>query len=59
MRYQFQIDNRPAAPIRKTWEQAAQDAVSAGYAVWVGYDSIKLDDTQGASIARGQEGIGD
>jgi hypothetical protein len=50
MKYQFQVDNRPAAPARDKWEDAAQDAVSDGYAVWVGGTSIKT--VNGASIAR-------
>ena len=32
-RFQFQIDSRPAGPVRENWEEAAQDAVSAGFAV--------------------------
>jgi len=52
MKYQFQIDGRGFdAPIRKRWEDAAQDAVSAGYATWRG-SSIILDTNQGAEIAR-------
>lgn len=34
MYWQFQIDGRPAGPIRGSWEQAAQDAVNDGYAIW-------------------------
>ena len=52
MKYLFTIDNRPAAPIRKTWEQAAQDAVNAGYATWTNSNEIRLDSTQGAAIER-------
>ena len=29
------VGNEPAGPARKTWDEAAQDAVSAGLAVWV------------------------
>ena len=34
---QFQLvpGDRDAGPIRESWEQAAQDAVSAGLATWV------------------------
>lgn len=52
-RYQFQIDGRGfGAAIRNTWEEAAADAVAAGYATWVGPNQIKLDSQQGAEIAR-------
>lgn len=33
-RWQFQIDGRPAGPIRNCWMDAAQDAVNDGYAEW-------------------------
>ena len=33
--YQAWVGNEPAGPARKTWDEAAQDAVSAGLAVWV------------------------
>ncbi len=52
MKYQFQIDNRSAGRIRDEWVDAAQDAVGAGYATWKGRESVYLDDSQGASIAR-------
>lgn len=52
MKYQFQVDFRPAAPVRKTWEQAAQDAVNAGYATWQSSDSVRLASNEGASIER-------
>lgn len=32
MKYQFQVDNRPAAPVRSNWDDAAYDAIRAGYA---------------------------
>ncbi len=53
-RYQFQIDGRPAGAVRTTWGAAAHDAVTDGYAVWkdASKREIKLDDTQGATIAR-------
>ena len=54
MSYQFQIDNRPAAPVRVSWTTAAQDAVSAGYAQWCP-EGVMLDTTQGASIERIEE----
>jgi hypothetical protein len=44
MKYQFQIDGRAGADVRDTWWEAAQDAVSAGYASWTGHDEIKRDD---------------
>lgn len=53
MRYQFQIDNRPAGQIRKRWEDAAQDAVSNGYGVWVDDDEVRL--APDASIERIEE----
>ena len=50
-RYQFQLDNRPAGPIRPTWKDAARDAVNDGYAVWTqGGHKAKFDDTQGATV---------
>ena len=53
MMYQFQIDGRGFnSPIRDKWEHAAQDAVNAGYAVWVGPMEIMLDESNGAEIAR-------
>ena len=33
--YQAWVGNEPAGPARETWDEAAQDAVSAGLAVWV------------------------
>ena len=54
--FQFQIDGRAAGRVRDTWEEAAQDAVNAGYAIWVSSNEIKLQSTQGAAIARGQKG---
>jgi hypothetical protein len=52
MQYQFCIDGRPAAQLRTLWVNAAHDAVSAGYAIWVSNDEIRLNDTQGATIER-------
>lgn len=52
MRYQFQVDGREAGPVREQWHEAAQDAVAAGYGVWTGFGEVKLDDSQGAEIAR-------
>lgn len=42
--YQFQVDRRPAGPLRFHWKQAANDAVSSGHAVWVKNDQIKHGD---------------
>jgi len=33
--YQAWVGNEPAGPARETWDEAAQDAVSAGLAAWV------------------------
>jgi len=33
--YQAWMGNEPAGPARETWDEAAQDAVSAGLAIWV------------------------
>ena len=50
-RYQFQVDNRPAGPVRTTWRDAVQDAVNDGYAVWVrGGTAARFEATQGASV---------
>lgn len=55
-RYQFQIDGRPAAPVRDDWHSAARDAVAAGCAVWRYHkQAISLADAQGADIARIRE----
>lgn len=32
MRYQFQLGNQPAAPMRETISEAAMDAIDAGFA---------------------------
>jgi hypothetical protein len=52
--FQFQVDCRPAGPIRLKWKHAAQDAVDAGYGSWkgLGRTAVKLDSTQGAAVAR-------
>jgi hypothetical protein len=34
-RFQLVLGDREAGPIRESWEEAAQDAVSAGVAAWV------------------------
>lgn len=41
LKFQFQLDYRPAAPLRDTWLQAAYDAHEAGYAEWV-YNGGKM-----------------
>jgi hypothetical protein len=33
--FQAWAGNEPAGPTRETWDEAAQDAVSAGLAAWV------------------------
>ena len=33
--FQAWVGNEAAGPARETWDEAAQDAVSAGLAVWV------------------------
>ena len=33
--FQAWVGNEPAGPTRQTWDEAAQDAVSAGHAAWV------------------------
>ena len=33
--FQAWAGNEPVGPARKTWDEAAQDAVSAGLAAWV------------------------
>lgn len=50
MKYRFEVDGRAfGSPLRDTWDEAARDAVAAGYAVHV-VDGIKLQ--EGATIAR-------
>ena len=40
--FQFQLDGRaPMGLVRGTWERAAQDAVNAGYARWIGPKCIE------------------
>ena len=53
MKYQFQVDFRPASPVRKSWTDAAWDAVNAGYATWneINY-SVHMDTNAGGSIER-------
>lgn len=50
-KFQFQIDGRAfGAALRDTWEEAAKDAVDAGYGVWRSPTSVKLDEQ--AAIAQ-------
>lgn len=51
MKFQLMIDNRVARPIRDTWEEVVQDAVTLG----VGHkimNGVKLAAWAGASIKR-------
>lgn len=49
--YQFQIDGRPAGPIREDKRLAFADAVNDGYADWSrDRTTVILDTSQGASI---------
>jgi hypothetical protein len=55
--HQFQLlfRNLPPAPVRGSWEEAAQDAVAAGLAQWVDgspHRAINWTDIGQASIAR-------
>lgn len=34
-KFQLVLGDKEAGPIRETWDEAAQDAVSAGAAAWV------------------------
>lgn len=52
MRYQFQIDYRSAAPVRKNWRDAAWDAVNAGYASWREMNYSVNMGNEGGSIER-------
>ena len=54
---QFQLffRDRPAGPVRGSWEEAARDAVAAGLATWVGsspHTGNQLGQRCQASIAR-------
>lgn len=52
--FQFRVDGRAfGSPLRDRWEDAAQDAVNAGYAQWKerGY-SITYDPSGGGEIMR-------
>lgn len=51
-RWQFQVDKRPAGPVRETWHAAAVDAVQAGYAIWIDDKHIKIDTDQGGELCR-------
>lgn len=43
--YQFRVDGRSFGSLkRETWHEAAQDAVNAGFAVWAGSGSVRIDD---------------
>lgn len=56
--YQFQVDGRPAGPLRLKWAHAAEDAVKAGYGTWKRrWQSVALSDNAGAEIARVEIGI--
>ena len=33
--FQLRVGGLPAGPIRDNWDEAAQDAVSAGLAAWI------------------------
>jgi len=48
MYWQFQVDGRPAGPVRDSWQQAAQDAVNDGYATW--YKGGIAHDSQAAIV---------
>jgi hypothetical protein len=49
--YQFQIDGRAfGAPIRRTWEEAVTDAVSAGYATRASVSEVRFN--QRACVSR-------
>ena len=50
--YQFQVDGRAIGPLRAHWEDAVEDAVGYGMAVWVSRRTIKIDENLGAEIAR-------
>lgn len=55
MKYQFQIDNRPAGPKRSKWREAAKDAVGAGYASWSWRDPDAVVLNEQATIERIEE----
>jgi hypothetical protein len=52
--FQAWAGNEPAGPARETWDEAAQDAVSAGLAAWVtDYIAMAINwSTAPASISR-------
>lgn len=53
MPYQFRVDGRRSGPVRQWWEDAAQDAVNAGYGTWKrGGRAVSLSDSAGAEIVR-------
>lgn len=53
-KFQFRVDGRAGVyPVRDTWDEAAQDAVSAGYASFNRYRTeVAFDATAGGEIAR-------
>lgn len=53
--FQFQVDGRGfGSPLRTLWQDAAQDAVNAGYARWRDntHMEVRLDSGQGGAIAK-------
>lgn len=49
-KYQFEVNEKPKAPVRDTWEQAADDAQFCRYGRWVNRQEFKLDENRGAKI---------
>ena len=48
IKYQFNIDGQPSAPVRDTWDKAIQDAINAGMCAY--YGGGDTDMSEGATI---------
>jgi hypothetical protein len=58
VRYQFTVKGEACAPMRDTWEAAANDAIAAGYARWLNAHELQLDsETRHAWIQRHHQKI--
>lgn len=52
VRYQFWLNEQPAAPPRDDWEDAAKDVIAAGHGGWLNPHEMVLDPAAGAEIRR-------
>ena len=55
IRYQFRMNGTNRAPVRDTWEEAAEDAVQSGHAHWKNRHELWINEMEGAWIHRIRE----